>query len=245
MKIIKKIAGAVFALWAVILFIITMFPALVFYLACFFLKEPYKARWHRHVSRIWMIIFLHGVGCSIRIYGKHHFIKNKNYVVVANHNSLMDIPITTPFLPRANKTIAKKSMSKIPIFGWIYKFGSVLVDRKDEASRRKSFTEMKQMLTYGLDMLLFPEGTRNRTENNLKEFYYGAFKLAIETNKSIIPVVLFNTKKILPADQGFYFMPHTIHMHILPEINIEGKNAEQLKQEAFNVMWNFIESKKH
>jgi len=65
------------------------------------------------------------------IKGKQHFKKGENYVVVCNHNSLMDVPVSVTSVP-ANKTIAKIEMAKIPVFGLIYKRGSVLVDRKSE-----------------------------------------------------------------------------------------------------------------
>jgi 1-acyl-sn-glycerol-3-phosphate acyltransferase len=146
------------------------------------------------------------------------------------------VPVSTPFLPRANKTIAKKSFIYVPLFGWIYQFGSVIVDRKNDQSRRASFDEMKRVLNKGLDMLIYPEGTRNKTSEPLKSFYDGAFKLAIETQKPIIPVVLLNTKKILPAYPIMYFKPGKIQMDILTPISSEGHTVQSLKQTAFDIM---------
>ena len=235
----KLIIGRFFALWALILFIVTMLPAIVFYLPCFMLNDPAKARWHRHVSRIWMWIYLHLIGCPLRIKGEAHFKKGSNYVVICNHNSLMDVPVSTPFMPRANKTIAKKSFARIPLFGWIYTFGSVLVDRKSDESRRRSYEEMKKMLSIGLDMVIYPEGTRNRTDDPLKSFYDGAFKLATDTGKPILPTILFHTKKVLPANIFFYLMPHYLEMHFLPPVASDGKTAAALKEELFRRMWEY------
>jgi len=235
----KLIVGRIVAVWALVLFIVTMLPAIVFYLPCFLLDDPAKASWHRHVSRVWMWIYLHLIGCPLKVKGKEHFKKKTNYVIVCNHNSLMDVPVSTPFMPRPNKTIAKKSFAKIPLFGWIYTFGSVLVDRKSDESRRKSYEEMKRMLAIGLDMLIYPEGTRNRTGDPLKNFYDGAFKLAIDTGKPILPVILLHTKKVLPAHIFFYLMPHRLEMHFLPPVSSEGKSAVQLKEELFSIMWNY------
>jgi 1-acyl-sn-glycerol-3-phosphate acyltransferase len=236
MNIVKNIFGRIWALWGLLLFISTMLVAMIFYSACFFLKDPAKAAWHRKVSRVWMIVFLNGFGCPLKLKGKANFKKGENYVVVCNHNSLMDIPVTTPFMPNPNKTIAKKSFAKVPVFGWIYSFGSVLLDRNNEASRRKSYEEMKKVLRLGLDMLLYPEGTRNRTAEPLKAFFDGAFRLAVDSKKSIIPVLLFNTKKILPATKAFYAMPHVIEMHFLPPVSPENKSAKELKEEVFQLM---------
>ena len=87
-----------------------------------------------------------------------------------------------------------------------------------------------------MHMCIYPEGTRNRSAEPLKKFYDGAFKLATETNKSIIPVLIFNTKKALPINKTFYFLPHKLQMHFLPPIDTGGDNAEQLKQKVFAIM---------
>ena len=68
---------------------------------------------------------------------------------------MLDIPISCPFIPGGNKTIAKKSFVKVPLFGWFYRKGAVLVDRKSEISRRKSFEEMKKVLAMGMHCLLY------------------------------------------------------------------------------------------
>ncbi len=239
MKIIKEIFGRIWALWALIFFASTMFIALVFYLPCFIMKEPFAARWHRAVSRVWMTAFIYAIGCPLKIKGRQHFEKGKNYIVVCNHNSLMDVPITTPFMPHANKTIAKKEFAKIPFFGWIYSLGSVLVDRKDEQSRGQSYDKMKKILSVGLDMVIYPEGTRNRTHNPLKPFYDGAFKLAVDTGKPVMPAVIFNTKKILPANKFFYLMPHKIEMHFLHTVSPANISVKELKEKVFKIMWDY------
>lgn len=236
MKLIKSIVARILAFWALLVFASTMFLFIWFYLICYVLPEPQKTRWHRQISKLWMGLFLLLSGCRFSITGKENFNETTNAVIVCNHNSLIDIPVSFPFLPRANKTIAKKSFSKIPIFGLIYTFGTVLVDRKDEKSRRKSIEDMKEVLSTGLDMLIYPEGTRNRTSEPLKSFHSGAFKLAIDTNKPIIPVVLLNTKKILPAKPAMYFTPGKIQMDILPAIYPEGHTIDSLKNKVYDIM---------
>ncbi|MFM6969773.1 MAG: lysophospholipid acyltransferase family protein [Sediminibacterium sp.] len=235
----KFIVGRILAVWAIFIFASTMMVAVLFLLPCFVLSEPAIARLHRRITQIWMRFFLFFIGCRIKIKGAHHFVKGENYVIVCNHNSLMDVPVSTPFMPRANKTIAKVSFSKVPIFGWVYKFGSVLVDRRSDQSRRKSYEEMKTILSLGLDMLIYPEGTRNRTGDPLKSFFDGAFRLAVDTNKRILPTVLFNSKNILPPSPSFCLFPGKIEMHFLPPVNVEGKTSKELKEEVFELIWNY------
>ena len=115
-----------------------------------------------------MRIFFFVTGCSLKVKGKENFQHGENYIVICNHNSLMDVPLSTPFIPGANKTIAKVEMAKIPIFGLIYKRGSVLVDRNDKNSRKNSFKKMKEVLNMGMHMCIYPEGTRNKTCNAFK-----------------------------------------------------------------------------
>jgi 1-acyl-sn-glycerol-3-phosphate acyltransferase len=221
------------------MFAASMFVYMWFYIYCLLLREPNKTRWHRKMSQLWMGTFMILSGIRFSVRGKHHFDGLENAIVVCNHNSMLDIPVSFPFLPRANKTIAKKSLSKVPIFGWIYSIGTVLVDRNDSKSRQASFDQMKYVLNHGLDMLIYPEGTRNKTSAPLKSFYDGAFKLSIETQKPIVPVVLLNSKKMLPAKPIMYFKPGKIIMNILPAVYPQGHSIDSLKKTVYDIMANF------
>jgi 1-acyl-sn-glycerol-3-phosphate acyltransferase len=245
MKVFKEIFGRVWALWGLIFFLPTLLIFVWPVWISFYLPEPWGMRVFRGATRFWMTIFLYVIGSPLRIYGRQHHKKGSNYVVVSNHCSLMDVPAMTPFFPGPNKTIAKKSMAKIPLFGIIYTRGSVLVDRSNDASRRKSYDSMKAVLLKAhLDMVIYPEGTRNRSGKPLKDFYDGAFRLAIDCKKEIIPVVMRHTAIVLPPGKPFFLWPHPIEMHLLPPISSENKTTAALKEEVFKAMWDFIESKK-
>ena len=236
MKWMKLIKGRILATWALLVFASIMLLFFPFYMVCFLLKDPIQIRYHRFLSRIWMASFLYLSFCRFKVTGKKNFEGLGNAVIVCNHNSLIDIPVSTPFLPRPNRTIAKKSFVYVPLFGWIYKFATVIVDRKDNSSRRQSYENMKRVLNQGVDMLIYPEGTRNKTSAPLKSFYDGAFILAMETQKPIVPVVILNTKKILPASPSMCLTPGQIILNILPPIFPEGHTALSLKKEVFKVM---------
>src|SRR5690606_19539752 len=137
MNIFKKIIGSIYFFYGIILFILTMLVVLLPVWLTTLFPEPQRAKLLHPIFKTWMRIFLPLVGCPVIRKGKHFFEKNKNYVVVVNHNSLVDIPVSSPWIPGPNKTLAKTEMVKIPIFGVIYKAGSILVNRKDEKSRRK------------------------------------------------------------------------------------------------------------
>ena len=190
-----------------------------------------------------MDVFLFVIGCRIRVKGDKNFEKGKTYVVVCNHRSLMDVPLSTPHIPGPNKTIAKKELAKIPIFGQVYKRGSILVDRKSDESRRKSIEQMRQVLTKGMHMCIYPEGTRNKTSMPLKSFYDGAFKLASDTGTSIIPAIIFNTDKVLPRNKSFFVWPHPVSIHFLPPITVSrNENVQELREKIFKIMWDYYET---
>lgn len=239
MKLFKNIFGACWAVWGVLIFSATLLIIIIPIALTFGIKEPRGAEAFRRISKAWMNVFLLLIASPLKVRGKKYFEKGQNYVVVCNHNSLMDVPVTTPYVPGANRTIAKKSFTKVPLFGLIYKRGSVLVDRNDNKSRRRSYDKMKKTLAQGLHMVIYPEGTRNRTQDPLKPFYDGAFNLAVETKKDVMPAVIFNTRKILPADKAFYLMPHRIEMHFLPPVSSKNISAKELKEKIFKMMWDY------
>ncbi|MEO6455841.1 MAG: lysophospholipid acyltransferase family protein [Ginsengibacter sp.] len=237
MKILKEILGRVFALWALLIFIITMLPVAPAMWIIGLIKEPQRTEIFRKISRAWMNIFFAATGCSLKIKGIENFKQDENYIIICNHNSFMDVPISTPFIPGANKTIAKIEMARIPVFGLIYKRGAILVDRKDKASRADSFKKMRDVLAMGMHMCIYPEGTRNKTTEPLKAFHDGAFKLAVDTKKPLLPAVIFNTKRVLPTEKIFYFWPSKMELHFLQAVPINNSDlAEDLKLKLFTLM---------
>lgn len=236
MRIIKEILGRIFALWAMLIFCITLL--LIFFPVWFISltsKDPIRIKRIYFFYCLWIGMFFPLSGVRRKFIGRENFKKGETYVVVSNHRSLLDPPISVPAIPAPSKTIAKIEMARIPIFNVIYKTGSVLVDRKSEESRRRSYSQMKEVLTMGLHMCIYPEGTRNKTKEPLLRFQDGAFKLAVETGKPVIPALIFNSDKVLPR-KIFFYWPHKLEMHFLPAVASTNKTAKQLKDEVFEIM---------
>ncbi len=236
MSIFKEIAGRIWATWGLVTFIITFIIIFPFSMISYLLSEPRGTAFLIRLSKGWMHVWMFLIGCPLKIKGVEYFQKGKSYIVTCNHNSLLDIPISSPFIPGANKTIAKVSFAKVPIFGWFYAKGSVLVDRKSERSRRESFEKMKQVLKMGMHMCIYPEGTRNRTKEPLKSFYSGAFKLAHETGTAIIPTIISGTKEAVPLNKPFFFLPKKLQIEFLPPVNSQNISANELKDKVYNAM---------
>ena len=244
-SVLKNIAGAILACWALISFIVTFLIVFIPSMICWLIPDPAGQRIFIGIARIWMSVWLIITGCGFRIKGRKNFKPGQSYIVTCNHNSLLDVPLSSPFIPGGNKTIAKSSFAKIPLFGFYYMKGSVLVDRKNENSRRKSFEKMKAVLKQGLHMCIYPEGTRNRTNEPLKKFYDGAFKLATDSGHAVIPAVIFNTKKVLPPNKSFWFWPHRVEIHFLPPVESANETTESLKEKVYKIMEDYFLQNSH
>jgi 1-acyl-sn-glycerol-3-phosphate acyltransferase len=239
MNLLKNILGRIFAFWALIVFAVSLLLVFIPIGIIGLWPEPKRTIYVFKIFRVWMTFFFALTGVRRIIKGKSNFKKGQSYIVVCNHNTFMDVPLSTPAIPGPNKTIAKVEMARIPFFGMVYKRGSVLVDRKNEESRRASYGKMKEVLEQGFHMCIYPEGTRNKTKEPMQRFHDGAFKLSVDTGKSIIPAVIFHTSKVLPIHKSFYFWPHKVEMHFLPAVSPANKTPQQLKEEVFVLMKNY------
>ena len=228
MNAAKRILGHVYFVYGLLLFAITLLIVFIPVWLTSLMREPQRSKVLHPIYKAWMSVFLPLVFCPVRRKGKELFEPGQNYVVITNHNSLVDVPVTSPWIPGPNKTLAKIEMSRIPVFGVIYKAGSILVNRKKEGSRRESFAAMQRALEMGLHLCLYPEGTRNKTNKPLQPFYDGAFSTAIRAQKPIMPAVIFNTGTILPHNEKFWARPKTIHFHFLEPVATTGLTMEDL-----------------
>lgn len=232
-----EIFARIWALWGLIsfagTFLIIFIPSMISYL----IPGKKGQEYFIAVSKIWMDVWLRLIGCPLTINGSNNFVQGETYVVVFNHNAFLDVPLSAPYVPGANKTIAKSSFTKVPLFGAFYSKGSVLVDRKSEISRRRSYDEMRKVLAAGIHMCLYPEGTRNRTTAPLKPFYDGAFKLAVESGKDIIPCVITGTKKAMPINKKFYLLPKKLSMNFLPPVSSKNEAPKALNEKVFLQMY--------
>ncbi len=243
MTLVKNILGRLFAIWAMISFLITFLIIFIPSMLTWLIPDPKGQDIFIKIARIWMNVWLFIVGCPLKVKGRKNFVPGFTYIVTCNHNSLMDVPLSCPYIPGPNKTIAKYSFAKIPLFGFFYMKGSVLVDRKSDVSRRQSFDKMKNVLSGDMHMCIYPEGTRNRTTEPLKKFHDGAFKLAMDTGNAIIPAIIFNTKKVLPPGKSFYFWPHKLEVHFLKPVPVnKNESYFDLKDKVFAIMKEFYVS---
>jgi len=174
--------------------------------------------------------------------GRENIERGKAYIYVSNHTSYLDLPGIALTIPGQFRPLAKKELKKIPIFGWIAQSACIIVDRSSNESRKKSMDDLKTALAKGISVLIFPEGTQNRSANLLQPFYDGAFRIAIETKRPVLPMVVLNAGKLMPPNK-FHIEPGTVKIVVGKEINTQHltlQDVQDLKGRVYEVMEKMI-----
>lgn len=186
-------------------------------------------------GRTWYLLIgmVHG-----EIYEAPHNRK-KQYIFVANHISYLDIPPIVTGVHQPIRALGKAEMVKVPIFGWIYRAAVILVDRSNTTARARSIRALKAVLNKGISIFIFPEGTFNYTRKPLKHFYDGAFRIAIETQTPIKPLLFIDTLNRMHHRSLFELTPGLNRVVYLEEVPVAGLTKEDLpalKQKVYDMM---------
>jgi len=240
----QRLLSAIFLLYAAIIFITLMFVALPFVLlfsAIFPINMSKRAI--LIVLRTWAALFSLFGFFWITTKNKWSVDRSKSHIYVGNHGSYLDAIAVCVAVPQYFSALGKVEITKVPIFGLIYKRIVVLIDRSSKESREQSVQALKQDLASGLSILIFAEGTMNQTEKPLADFYDGAFRIAIETQTPIIPFVMMNNRELLPRKDPLKARPGLITTIFLPEVSVVGLTMDDvpnLKRKVYDVMENAI-----
>lgn len=240
MIILKKGLQFIFSIYGFTIFLVLMFLLLPFFIIAF-LQNPLKGgNLVMKLARIWarLFFFLTGIR-SENIYEKMTD-EVKEYIFVTNHISYMDIPMMLVVTGGKNiRILGKAEMTKIPVFGSIYKRGTVSVNRENPDARAQSVERLIKFIDNKISILICPEGTFNTTNNPLKYFYDGAFRIAIETQKPIKPILFLDTNNRLNHNSIFSLTPGKCRAVYLSETSTEGLSIEDLpllKEKIFKQM---------
>ncbi|RWU07492.1 lysophospholipid acyltransferase family protein [Pedobacter chitinilyticus] len=235
-----RILSTIFLLYAAIIFIALMFVALPFVLL-FSAILPLNTgkRAILIVLRTWAWLFSILSLFWVRTKNKEIVDLNKSHIYVGNHGSYLDAVVVCLSIPQYFSALGKVEITKVPVFGLIYKRIVVLIDRSSKESREQSVNALKKDITNGQSILIFAEGTMNKTEKPLTDFYDGAFRIAIETQTPIIPFVMINNRKLLPRKHPLKARPGIITTILLSEISVAGLSLEDvpaLKKKVYDLM---------
>lgn len=165
--------------------------------------------------------------------------KRKSYIFVTNHISYLDATMIPKAFRQPLRPLGKVEMSKVPVFGFIYRKAIVTVNRNSPKDRTKSLLLLRSILRKGISVLVFPEGTFNMTTQPLKSFYDGAFRLAIETQTPVKPVLFLDAYRRMSYKSLFSLTPGISRILYLDEISVDGfsmKEIQALKEKVYEKM---------
>jgi 1-acyl-sn-glycerol-3-phosphate acyltransferase len=149
------------------------------------------------------------------------------YVIMANHQSLFDIPALLAAIPGQSRFIAKRSLFKIPIFGWAMAAGGFIpVDRQDRSTAKDSFGSALDKLARGASIVVFPEEVRS-LGGKVLPFRRGGFLMALKSGLPVVPVGLHGTLAV-QSRRSFLIRPQTVTVHFGEPIALAGRSLREL-----------------
>lgn len=238
MKTLFKIIQPFYSVWAWLVFLLYVFTAILWtpVLVMVHGKKalPRILAFYKGWSDLWGFLAL----MKYDFQGYENIEKGQSYVITGSHASTLDMFACASSLKMPYVTLAKAELKKIPLMGYLFGVASIFVDRSSEQSRKKSVEEMEKVLNEGTSILIMPEGTRNRTRQPLKEFQNGAFRIAIETQTPILPMVILHVRSLMQAD-AFMMKPGTIGVKFLKPVPVDGLATEDiptLKAKVYQMM---------
>jgi len=240
MKTIKKLLQLIYCIYALLVFaLLTIFSAIALILIIPFGKPKLSKRVYK-VCRYWAQTWYLFIGVWHKeIYEAVHDFK-KPHIFIANHNSYMDIPPIVQLNHQPIRPLGKFESSKIPIFGWVYRAAVILVDRSSPEKRAKSLRNLKAALHKRTSIFIFPEGTCSMTSQQpLKSFYNGAFKLAIEMQIPIQPILMIDAVDRMHFESVFSLTPgpnRVVYLETVQVTDYTMDDVEKLKKEVFDMM---------
>lgn len=149
-------------------------------------------------ARWWCRFIAWTIGARISVSGIDNISVDQNYVYMANHSSLIDIPALFAYLPYQFRIMAKKELFYVPFMGWhLWTAGNFPVDRTDARKTARSLRGVIEGVRAGKSLAVFPEGSRS-PDGRLLDFKPGAFKIALRAGVPIVPVTIRGTHSLLP-----------------------------------------------
>lgn len=143
-----------------------------------------------------VILFI--CGTKVTVIGEEHVPKNEPVLYIGNHKSYFDIIITYARCPRLTGYVAKNTMEKVPLLSlWMKRLHCLFINREDVKEALKTILAGIDNIKNGISMCIFPEGTRNTSEELMLPFKEGSFKMAEKTGCAIIPMAITNSAEIL------------------------------------------------
>lgn len=201
-------------IFAIVLVINTIIASiLVIFISIF---SRYSSFTYEIIIRVWSKINLIVANIKVDISGIENIKPNTSYLVIANHQSHMDIPVVVYHLPLRLTFMAKKELFKIPFFGWgMHAAGVLKIDRSNRQKAIKTLKDAEKIvLENNFSVMAFPEGTRS-PDGDIHTFKKGPFVMAIDTGLPVLPISIRGTYDILPKKK-LKIKPGRVRVNIHP-----------------------------
>lgn len=174
------------------------------------------------IVKRWSRWFLRIPPVQFEVEGIEFVNPDERYIVASNHLSTFDIPLLLWVLPIEGRFLAKQELFKIPLVGTaMSRVGMIKINREAGGSSRVAINEGVELAAErGYSLIVFPEGTRG-TDGELLPFKKGAFRIAIDTQLPLLPVIIEGNERISrPGSKVFH--PGRARIRILPPVPTEG-----------------------
>lgn len=182
---------------------------------------PPRGNWMFLCGRLWSWCLLRCSLVRLEVSFEAPLDPRGRYVLMSNHQSMYDIPALLASLPMQTRFMAKRSLFKIPIFGWsLWAGGFLPVDREDRSKARETLLAAEQRLRAGTSVLLFPEETRSR-DGRILPLQRGGFLLALKSNLPIVPVGVSGAIDVRPRG-SLWIRPRTVCVRYGAPIPVDG-----------------------
>jgi 1-acyl-sn-glycerol-3-phosphate acyltransferase len=240
MQYFRKLLQYIYVLWSIIIFLGLFFLILPLVLIAPFFGKIKGGDLIMGLCRFWVdaLFLLTGIFHTNITEQPHN--RDNQYIFVSNHISYLDIPIIFKAIRGQRiRILGKFELSKVPLFGYLYRNVVVMVDRSSSGSRAKSVRQLKSVIRKGLSVYIFPEGTFNIAHTPLKEFYDGAFRIAIETQTPVKPILFLDAYDRMHYRSVFSYHWGKCRTVYLAEIPVEGMTVQDvpvLKKKTFDMM---------
>ena len=229
----------IYSVYAFIIFLVIMLLLFPFSILASFLGRIKGGNLMMRLCMLWADLWFFLIGMPHRRIFEAPLDKRKSYIFVSNHISYLDAAIIPKAIRQPVRPLGKVEMSRIPVFGFIYRNAIVTVDRSSAANRAKSVRILTSLIHKGISVLVFPEGTFNMTNGPLKEFYDGAFRVAIENQTPVKPVLFLDAYRRMPYESLFRMSPGRSRILYLAEVPVEGMtiaDVGRLKENVYRIM---------
>jgi 1-acyl-sn-glycerol-3-phosphate acyltransferase len=238
MKFLFKILQRIYFLYSIIVFLLIMLLLFIPTLIASVWGRIKGGNFVYKLTKIWADVCFAFCFIFTKIKFESPHNPNRAYIFVVNHISYIDAGFLPKVFRQPLRILGKAEMTKIPIFGSIYSKVVVPVYRDRAHDRARSMQIVKSLVNKKISVLIFAEGTFNQTGKPLKDFYNGAFRIAIDTQTPIKPVLFLDTYARMPGSL-WTLNPGKCRAIYLDEISVEGLTLDDLpalKEKTHNIM---------